>query len=88
VHRKALAAKRGLVRLNLNQKKCSSMHYFEPSARPVDVEAMTLADAIALAPSERIELIKMDIEGRRGGCAARRFTWNASESRSVDGGVP
>ena len=63
VLRKALAAKRGLVRLNLNEAKCSSMHYADTSARAIEVEAITLADAVALAPTERIELIKMDIEG-------------------------
>src|SRR5262245_38651934 len=56
VFRKALAAKRGTVRLNLNQGKCSSMHYLDTGARPVDVDAITLADAVALAPAERIEL--------------------------------
>jgi FkbM family methyltransferase len=63
VFRKALAAKRGTVRLNLNQGKCSSMHYLDTGARSVDVDAITLADAVALAPAERIELVKMDIEG-------------------------
>jgi FkbM family methyltransferase len=63
VLRKALAAKRGLVRLNLNPDKCSSMHYLDKGARSVEVDAITLADAVALAPAERIELIKMDIEG-------------------------
>ena len=60
---KALAAKRGLVRLNLNPKKCSSMHYADTDTRSVEVEAITLADTVALMPAERIELIKMDIEG-------------------------
>jgi FkbM family methyltransferase len=63
VHRQAIAAKRGLVRFGVNQEKCSSIHYFDAGARMVDVEAITLADAIALSPTERIELIKMDIEG-------------------------
>jgi len=63
VFRKALAAKRRTVPLNLNQGKCSSMHYLDTGARPVDVDAITLADAVALAPAERIELVKMDIEG-------------------------
>jgi hypothetical protein len=63
VFHKALATKRGVVRLNLNPKKCSSMHYADRDARLVEVEAITLADATALVPAERIELIKMDIEG-------------------------
>ena len=63
VLRKALAAKRGQVYLNLNPKKCSSMHYVDTGARSVGVDAITLADAVALAPTKRIELIKMDIEG-------------------------
>jgi len=63
VFHKALAAKRGVVRLNLNPKTCSSMHYADTDSRLVEVQAITLADATALMPSERIELIKMDIEG-------------------------
>jgi hypothetical protein len=39
------------------------MHYAEAGARSVGVDAITLTDAVALAPAERIELIKMDIEG-------------------------
>jgi FkbM family methyltransferase len=60
---KALAAKRGVMRLNLNQEKCASAHYFDNSARSIEVDAITLADALALAPAARIELVKMDIEG-------------------------
>jgi FkbM family methyltransferase len=63
VLRKALASKRGVVRLNLNREKCSSMHYIDTGAQSIWVDAITLADAVALAPTERIELIKMDIEG-------------------------
>src|SRR5437870_4984265 len=63
VLRKALAAKRGVVRLNLNREKCSSMHYLDQGAQSIEVDAITLADAVALAPAERIELVKMDIEG-------------------------
>jgi FkbM family methyltransferase len=60
---KALAAKRGLARLNLNQEKCPSMHYVDNGAHTLEIETITLADAIDLAPVERIELIKIDIEG-------------------------
>jgi FkbM family methyltransferase len=63
VLRKALAAKPGLVRFNLNEAKCSSMHYFDTGARSIVADAITLADAVALAQEERVELIKMDIEG-------------------------
>jgi FkbM family methyltransferase len=62
---KALAAKRGVLRFNLNKEKCASAHYFDKGARSIEVDAITLADALALVltPAERIELIKMDIEG-------------------------
>jgi FkbM family methyltransferase len=63
VLRKALAAKPGRVRLNLNAERCSSIHYIDTGARSVEVDAITLSDAASLAPTERIELIKMDIEG-------------------------
>ena len=60
---KALAAKRGRVRLHLNREKCSSIHYSEAAAGAAEVQTITLADALALEPKARIELIKMDIEG-------------------------
>ena len=63
VYRKALAAKRGLVNLNVNSQKCSSLHYSDRYSRRVQAEAVTLEDAIATARSERIEMVKMDIEG-------------------------
>jgi FkbM family methyltransferase len=60
---KALATRRGLIRLHLNREKCSSIHYSDADAGAAEVEAITLADALALEPAARIELIKMDIEG-------------------------
>src|SRR5262249_52450595 len=59
----ALATQRGVMRLNLNREKCSSLHYFDFGARSKEVDSITLADALALAARSRIELIKMDIEG-------------------------
>jgi FkbM family methyltransferase len=63
VRHQALAARRGVVRLNLNHEKCSSMHYFDSGSNSLEVDAITLADALTLAPEGRIELVKMDIEG-------------------------
>ncbi len=63
LHRKAIAAERGKLVLNVNEETCSSLHYADRNAATVEVEAVTLADALALAPEGRIDLIKMDIEG-------------------------
>ena len=60
---KALAARRGVLRLNVNTDKCSSLHYADSDASSVEVETITLADALAMEPEGRIDLIKMDIEG-------------------------
>lgn len=60
---KALAARAGTIPFHVNQALCSSMHYAEPNAREVHVEAVTLEAALALEPGGRIDLLKMDIEG-------------------------
>jgi FkbM family methyltransferase len=60
---KALGAERGIRRLHLNREKCSSLHYSDADAGALEVEAITLSDALALTPDERIDLIKIDIEG-------------------------
>lgn len=60
---KALAARRGTMRLHVNPKLCSSLHYQESTSTSVEVEALTLADALALESQGPIDLIKMDIEG-------------------------
>jgi FkbM family methyltransferase len=60
---KAVAARRGVLHLNVNPTQCSSLHYAETGARVVEVEAVTLEDALALDPNARIEVLKMDIEG-------------------------
>lgn len=60
---KALAARAGTIPFHVNQALCSSMHYAEPTAREVQVEAVTLETALALEPEGRIDLLKMDIEG-------------------------
>lgn len=60
---KAVAASPGRLRFNVNAEKCSSLHYADSNASTVEVEAVTLSQALALAPEGRIELIKMDIEG-------------------------
>lgn len=60
---KALCAQRKMVRLHINRETCSSLHFTDPSAPTVDVEGITLGDALALEPDLRIDLLKMDIEG-------------------------
>jgi FkbM family methyltransferase len=60
---KAIAAKPGRLPLHLNPVTCSSLHYGDSNAATAEVEAITLAEALALEPAGRIELIKMDIEG-------------------------
>lgn len=60
---KALAARAGMLPFHVNAGLCSSMHYAEPGARVVEVEAVTLETALALEPEGRIDLVKMDIEG-------------------------
>jgi FkbM family methyltransferase len=60
---KAIGAKRGRRRLHLNREKCSSLHYSDADAGALEVEAITLSDVLALTPNERIDLIKIDIEG-------------------------
>jgi FkbM family methyltransferase len=60
---KALAARPGRVRFNINPETCSSLHFTDVTSETVDVEALTLNDALALEPASRIDLIKMDIEG-------------------------
>jgi FkbM family methyltransferase len=59
----ALAAGIGTVRLNMNKKKCSSLHYADDDAVGIEVPAMSFEQALALEPSGRIELVKIDIEG-------------------------
>lgn len=60
---KAVAAEQGMLRLHVNTDKCSSLHYADTDAALAEVEAITLAQAFALEPQGRIELVKMDIEG-------------------------
>jgi len=60
---KAISARPGKLQFHVNRETCSSLHYAEEAADTVEVEAVTLADALALEPGGRIELIKMDIEG-------------------------
>lgn len=60
---KAIAARNGRLSFNVNAETCSSLHYADSGATRVEVEAITLAEALALEPEGRIDLIKMDIEG-------------------------
>lgn len=64
---KAIAATRGIFSLHLdpNGGPRSSLHVVAatPDALTVDVEAVTLAEALAAEPLNRIGLIKLDIEG-------------------------
>jgi FkbM family methyltransferase len=63
IEAKAIAAKPGTVSFHVNPRLCSSSHYTEPGARTIDVEAVTLEQALAAQPSGPIDLLKMDIEG-------------------------
>src|SRR5262245_26011241 len=56
---KVLAAKGGAIPFYMNVDSCSSLHYTEPKSKIVKVEAVTLAEALALEPEKRIDLIKM-----------------------------
>lgn len=60
---KAVAAKSGTIPFHVNEGMCSSLHFAEAETKTVEVEAVTLADALAMEPGSRIDLIKMDIEG-------------------------
>lgn len=60
---KAIAVRHGKLSFNVNAETCSSLHYADSGATRVEVEAITLAEALALEPEGRIDLIKMDIEG-------------------------
>jgi FkbM family methyltransferase len=59
----ALAAQTEVRSLHLNRSTCSSLHYSDPDSEEVQVATVTLADALALEPVARIDLVKMDIEG-------------------------
>lgn len=59
----ALAAEPGIVRLNVNKEKCSSLHYADDAATGIEVPAISFEQALALEPAGRIELVKIDIEG-------------------------
>src|SRR5262245_6361472 len=60
---KAIFTRSGRRPFIINTEKCSSLHYSDTSPIYIDVETVTLRDALDLAPSGRIDLIKMDIEG-------------------------
>lgn len=60
---KAVAAKRGTIRLYVNTTTCSSLHYADGRHTLADVDAITLADALSLHPAGVIDLVKLDIEG-------------------------
>lgn len=60
---KAVAARAGTIPFHVNDTLCSSMHFAAPSARDVQVEAVTLETALAIEPEGRIDLMKVDIEG-------------------------
>lgn len=59
----ALSAAGGTVVLHVNKEKCSSLHYADAESQKVEVQAMTLAEALALEPDARIDMVKIDIEG-------------------------
>lgn len=60
---KAIAGTAGIVRLHVNQEKCSSLHYADAHTETIDVDSLTLAQALDLVPDDRVDLVKMDIEG-------------------------
>lgn len=60
---KALAAKAGQLKLHVNRERCSSLHFTEDGSATATVEAVTLSEALALSTGERIDLMKIDIEG-------------------------
>jgi len=60
---KAVAVESGTYRFHQNKEDSSSLHFADAGGSAVDVEAMTLKQALALGPDRRIDLIKMDIEG-------------------------
>lgn len=60
---KAIGRTNGLRKLSVNTDRCSSFHHFDAASREFEVETVTLADALRLVASERIDLVKMDIEG-------------------------
>lgn len=60
---KAIAGTPGKLRFNVNSEKCSSLHYADIDASTVEVDSITLEQALELVPDGRIDLIKMDIEG-------------------------
>jgi len=60
---KALAAQTEVRSLHLNRQTCSSLHYSDADAEEVQVSTLTLAEALAMEATARIDLVKMDIEG-------------------------
>jgi len=60
---KAIAARAGSLKFHVNEGLCSSLHYTDTRNVAIDVEAVTLEDALSMDPGRRIEIIKMDIEG-------------------------
>jgi FkbM family methyltransferase len=63
VHAQALSAQHGPLQFHVNKERCSSLHYAESGTETVKVTAVTLEEALSLAPDRSIEIIKMDIEG-------------------------
>lgn len=59
---KALAAHAGPHAFHVSADQCSSMHFAGTASTTVEVEAITLGEALA-QESGRIDLVKMDIEG-------------------------
>ena len=59
----AIAATAGRLLFHVNTERCSSMHFADRGSESIDVDAVTLEQALATAPDARIDLLKMDIEG-------------------------
>lgn len=60
---KAIGGNGGLRMLSVNTDKCSSFHHSDAASPKIAVETVTFEDALRLVPSDRIDLVKMDIEG-------------------------
>jgi FkbM family methyltransferase len=54
---KALAGERGFVNLNQNRMQFSSLHYADEGAPTIEVQAITLDDALMLSSTRKIDLI-------------------------------
>jgi FkbM family methyltransferase len=63
-HNLAVSHRAGLTTFNLGEALCSSLHFREEGAgQRVEVETVTLPEFLAKQGVERVDLLKLDIEG-------------------------